>query len=116
MGKPAKIQMGRDKPWCQSCTNDCDPDSGQRVCQEPPEDKSCLTCKHGVWELTPKGKRNKVRPGRCSYEVVTPDVPHFLEERMRLATLVAGWGIWPEEGKNCKCWERKSTLNAGAQA
>lgn len=68
-------------------------------------EKGCLTCKFSTFERTDTGRLKKKVPGRCSFKIVSPVVPWFREEEVARSCSSYRHGIWPGDGKECKCWD-----------
>jgi len=65
--------------------------------------KSCGTCSHARFQLTPTGRFKANAVGRCS--VPAPEVPPLAS--CFVAQPISRRGVWPDEGADCVAWEAK---------
>jgi hypothetical protein len=72
-------------------------------------EKGCTTCKYSAFEKTETGRIMRKVAGRCIFKVIPPAVPWFREDSVARASSSGTHGIWPGDGKECKCWEQADT-------
>lgn len=66
--------------------------------------KDCSTC---LWwnarQYTPTGRPKRDEAGDCSYPIVLPLMP----DCVRQDVVIQRSAVWPNNGQNCTCYQRK---------